>query len=132
VKNGLEILIVDDDAKLLDVLTTLLQMEGHQVTAFTTAQEALLCAKEKPFDLIVTDLRMRRMDGLQMLKVAKLINPALRVVIMTAYSTSETTTEAMRSGAYDYLRKPFKLHELKAILRRVEEEKHQPHMVPQT
>ncbi|MCC6446177.1 MAG: response regulator [Armatimonadetes bacterium] len=124
--NGLDILIVDDDTKLLDVLTTLLQMEGHRMTAYDTAQEALMLAKDKPFDLVITDLRMRRMDGLQLLKVAKLINPDLRVVIMTAYATVDTTVEAMRSGAYDYLRKPFKLNEIKAIIRRVQEEKREP------
>ncbi len=119
---GLDVLLVDDDRSLLEILGTLLQLEGHRVVAVPSAHEGLLKMKEHSFDLVLADLKMPRTTGLDMLRAVREEYPQTRVVIITAYASVDTTVEAMRLGVFDYLPKPFKLAELRRVINRVRDE----------
>lgn len=116
---GLRILLVDDDRSLLDILGSLLQLEGHDVVAVPSAHEGLLKMKESKFDLVLADNKMPRTTGMDMLKVIKEEYPDTKVVIMTAYASVDNTVEAWRLGVFDYLPKPFKLADLRQVIDKV-------------
>lgn len=115
---GIGILIVDDDKALLGVLRSVLETEGHRVEAVPSAYEALPRLEAERYDLVLVDLKMRRMDGLELLEHEQLRRRGTRMVIMTAYPTVDSAVQAMRQGAFDYLVKPFKLAELRAVVER--------------
>lgn len=122
-KKNLCVLLVDDDKSLLDILGTLLELEGHSVVKVSSAHAGLLKMREAEFDLVLVDLKMPRTTGLDMLRVIREERPETKVVIMTAYATVNSTVEAMRLGVFDYLPKPFKLADLRTILRRAQRER---------
>src|SRR5262245_2737486 len=107
------VLVVDDDRLIRELARDTLAAEGFQVTLASSGGEALrLLAAEAPFELVLTDLSMREMDGLQLLEHVKRLHPKCDVVILTAYASLETALEAMRLGAIDYLRKPVRPAEM--------------------
>lgn len=116
---GLRILLVDDDRSLLDILGSLLQLEGHDVVAVPSAHEGLMKMKESRFDLVLADNKMPRTSGMDMLKAIKGEHPDTKVVIMTAYASVDNTVEAWRLGVFDYLPKPFKLADLRQVIEKV-------------
>lgn len=112
----LRILVVEDDEALRDAVTLTLEMAGHQVVAVDGGPAALAAAEGPGFQLVVTDLRMQPMDGLQLLEALRSRLPQLPVLLMTAYGDVGTAVAAMRGGACDFLMKPF---EPDALLERV-------------
>ena len=103
------ILIVDDEKDMLALLKRIISEETeHEVTTETDPVRALELFKEKPFDLVITDLKMPKMDGIKLLESIKKTTPDVSVVILTAFATIETAVEAIRKGAYDYITKPFR------------------------
>ena len=122
-KNSLRVLLVDDDKSLLDILGTLMELEGHDVVKCSSAHAGLLKMRESEFDLVLVDLKMPRTTGIDMLRVIREEHPETKVVIMTAYATVNSTVEAMRLGVFDYLPKPFKLADLRQILKRAQRER---------
>ncbi|MBN2126356.1 MAG: response regulator [Deltaproteobacteria bacterium] len=118
---NLKILIVDDDKKLLSVLKSLLTEEEHDVTAFSDGLEAIARCKEESFDLVITDLMMPGTSGMEVLKEARKIHPETLVILVTGYATLESAIQAIREGAYDYITKPFKLEEIKIVVRNAQE-----------
>jgi two-component system response regulator PilR (NtrC family) len=101
------VLIVDDEPSLCDVLTISLRRAGYEAASATDPAEALKAIEAGGYDVVVQDLRMPRMDGLELLRRIKKSRPETIVIIMTAFSDWDRAVEAMRHGAYDYLRKPF-------------------------
>ncbi len=101
------ILIVDDEQSICDVLQISLRKEGYEVVADTSAKRALERFRKEHFDVVLQDLKMPEMDGIELLRELKKIQEATVVIIMTAYSTWDRAVEAMRLGAYDYIKKPF-------------------------
>lgn len=122
-KKSLRVLLVDDDKSLLDILGTLLELEGHGVVKVPSAHAGLMKMRETEFDLVLVDLKMPRTTGIDMLRVIREERPETKVVIMTAYATVNSTVEAMRLGVFDYLPKPFKLADLRTILNRAQRER---------
>lgn len=112
------ILVVDDEKNYLVVLDALLSEEGYEVTTADSGVKALEILKESDLDLVLTDLKMPLMDGIELLENIKKINPDLPVIMMTAYGTIDTAIEAMKKGAYDYVTKPFQNEELKLNIRK--------------
>ena len=111
------ILIVDDDAVMRDSLKKILKSNSRfSVTVCRDAEEALAKIKESSFDLVITDLKMSKMNGLELVKRIKEHSPQAIVVVMTAYATVETAVAAMKSGAYDYMTKPFSADELELVI----------------
>jgi DNA-binding NtrC family response regulator len=115
------IVIVDDEEKIGILLMADLNDEGHRAVRTTDPKEALRLVREKQPDVLITDLRMAGMDGIQLLKKARAASPNTDVIVMTAYASVETAIVAMREGAYDYLTKPFQTEELLLLISRLEE-----------
>ncbi len=112
------VLVVDDDEGHLSVVKTVIKSWGYDVEGADDGTKAIEKAKERPFGLIVMDVRMAEMSGIEALKVIKEYNPAIPILIMTAYSSVESAVEALKAGAYDYLTKPLDFDVLKLTLER--------------
>jgi two-component system response regulator PilR (NtrC family) len=104
---GRRILIVDDEQSICDVLSISLKKEGYEVASEINPRKALDRFRQQPVDLVLQDLKMPEMDGLELLREVKKLRPETVVIIMTAYSTWDRAVEAMRLGAYAYIKKPF-------------------------
>ncbi|MBU6481398.1 MAG: sigma-54 dependent transcriptional regulator [Nitrospirae bacterium] len=100
------ILVVDDEINIRGALVTMLEKKGHQVRGVATAEEGLEQLEAAPAELVITDLRMPGIGGMEFLRRLKETSPDTEVVVMTAYGSIDTAVEAMRCGAYDYLTKP--------------------------
>jgi DNA-binding NtrC family response regulator len=118
-----QVLILDDEPIVCKRLKPAFQRAGYEVETFTEGQAALARVEEKKFDLIVTDLKMEGLDGLQFLGRVKEVNPKTDFIVITGFATLETAKESFRKGAYDFLAKPFKLSDLMDIVRRLERER---------
>ena len=118
-KKTLTILVADDDATHREVLRTLLEEWGYAVREAVDGEHAVALCREQPFDLVLMDVRMPKKSGLEALKEIKVHNPAVPVLIMTAFSEVAAAVEAIKSGAYDYLTKPLDFEKLKVVLRNV-------------
>ena len=112
------LLIVDDDQVARELLAETLGREGYRVRVAGGGEEALGLAGAEPFDMALVDLRMPDLDGLAVLKQLAMIQPDLPVVILTAFATIETAIAAVNAGAFDYLSKPFRMEEIKLVVRR--------------
>ena len=113
------ILIVDDELSMREFLEILLNGEGYNVDSAANGTEAIKKLKNNHYQLIISDIQMPGMGGLELLKNIKNLSPATEVLMMTAYASTETAVEAMKSGAYDYITKPFKVDEVKLIIKNV-------------
>src|SRR5687767_3616203 len=113
-----KILIVDDQDMMRDSLAATLAREGHEVVAATDGPTAITRLTQGRFDLLISDLKMPKMTGIELLTEAKKIRPEMPVVLMTAFATVQTAVEAMRLGAYDYIQKPFDGEEVKLLVER--------------
>ncbi len=102
------ILIVDDQDSIRDALSKMLIKEGYEVLLAGEGDEALEILRKKKVNVILSDLKMPKMDGVQLLKTSKLIKPEVEVILITAHGTIEKAVSAMKDGAYDFIRKPFK------------------------
>ena len=107
------ILIVDDEDGMRRLLSRVLTREGYETSAVANGAEALRLVASERFDLVVTDIKMPEMDGLQLLAELKEYEPSLPIIVITAYGTIENAVQALRSGAYDYIAKPFENDEIK-------------------
>ena len=121
--NG-RILVVDDDPSLRRVLQVQLEQEGYDVAVTASAQQTLSVLQVRHFDLVITDLRMSGMSGLELLKHARLQYPQTIIIILTAFGTVDTAVDAMKAGAYDYLTKPVHPDEMSVVVRRALEHVH--------
>jgi DNA-binding NtrC family response regulator len=118
------LLVVDDEVPLMNALRDTLTAQGFQVTGVTSGPDALAALRAEPFDLVLSDLMMPGMDGIQLLKAALEIDPDLVGIIMTGQGSVPTAVEAMKVGAFDYLLKPFKLQAVLPVLTRAMEVRH--------
>ncbi len=109
-------LIAEDDDSLRDILREVLQKPTRVIQAYKDGQEAIGALQQSPFDIVITDLRMSGADGLRVLQEAKRSHPDSIVIIMTGYASLDSAIAAIRGGAYDYIRKPFKIDELEIIV----------------
>jgi len=117
------ILVVDDDKGMREFLDIMLTREGYDVRCASNAAEALNTCRKKSYDLILTDLRMPKMDGLEFLKAVKDFSPESLVILITAYASGETAVRAMKEGAYDYIEKNFNIEDLTLTIRNALESK---------
>lgn len=117
--NGAHILLVDDEPLVLRSLSEVLTLAGYTVNTATGGKEALELLKNYTTDIIISDIRMPEMDGIQFLKNIKISSPDTPVILITGYSSIESAVEAMRHGAYDYITKPIQDSEIKILIERV-------------
>jgi two-component system response regulator PilR (NtrC family) len=121
-KHG-DILVVDDERSMREFLGIYLRREGYRVEAAACGNDAIASIKARAFDVILTDLRMPDADGLAILAEAKRSRPDAEVIVVTAFSTTETAIAAMKAGAFDYLTKPFKIDEVGLVVDRAMEKR---------
>lgn len=106
------VLLVDDEKDFLEVLTKRLRKRKLRLVAANSGAEAIRTVQETPIDVVVLDMRMPQMDGLQTLREIKRINPGVEVIMLTGHANVETAVEGMELGAFDYLIKPVDIDEL--------------------
>ncbi len=120
---GRRILVVDDHVEMGRMLQEPLTDEGYEVELATGGAEAIRLVRGRPFDAILTDLRMEEVDGFDVLAAVRAVDPEVPVLLMTAFGNVESAVEAMRRGAWHYFTKPFRLDEVLIYLRRALEER---------
>ncbi|MGB6927590.1 MAG: response regulator, partial [Syntrophobacteria bacterium] len=118
-----KILVVDDEQIARENLEHILKKEGYDVVSVDSGIQALKKLANTDFDLVLTDLKMKQVDGMEVLARTKEQYPDTEVIMITAYATIETAIEAMQKGAYHYISKPYKIEEARLILKRALEKK---------
>lgn len=113
-----KIILVDNEATILNVLSTVLKVEGYEVKTFREVEKAIEHLKSEEFDLLISDIRMSPLNGMDLLKWVRTERPGMSVIMFTAYGSVETAIEAMKLGAFDYVTKPFKMDELLITIQR--------------
>lgn len=111
------VLIVDDEATAVENLAHVCRKEGHEVSTRMTGLGAIEILEKKQFDVILTDLRMEKVGGMDILRRAKELDPETAVVLITGYATLDSAVEAMKAGAFHYIAKPFRLDEVREVVR---------------
>jgi two-component system response regulator HydG len=119
-----KILVVDDEESHRIMLGAVLQEEGYEVVEATDGEEAVRAVEQAPFDLILLDIRMTAMDGIEALTEIRKISPFIPVLMMTAYASVKTAVEALKAGAFEYLTKPLDIEELKILIGKALEHYH--------
>ncbi|MGI8997143.1 MAG: sigma-54-dependent transcriptional regulator, partial [Pyrinomonadaceae bacterium] len=112
------ILVVDDDKPQREILEMILSGEGYEVTTAASGEAALKFAKERRFDLVLTDLKMTGMDGIELLQKLLAYDSSIIVVLLTAHGSIDSAKDALRRGAFDYLEKPYEREALLETIRR--------------
>ncbi len=107
------IIVIDDEEVVCRMTKMVLTKEGYEVETFTDSKKALERIKEKKFDLVITDLKMEDVDGMDILKTVNKLYPDAKVIMITAYATLDTAIEALRGHVFDFFPKPIKIEELK-------------------
>ena len=110
------ILIAEDDRHTLEGLTEILTEEGYKVTGVSNGQQAFDLAQKKNFDLLLTDMKMPKLTGMDLIPKIKHVCPETKIIMMTAFSTVDTAVQAMRDGAFDYITKPIDFNQLLATI----------------
>lgn len=111
------VLVVDDEQIALRNLERIIKKEGYTVVVTQSGPNALKLIEEQIFDVVLTDLKMEKVDGIQILKSCKKLHPDTEVVMITGYATIHSAVESMKHGAYDYITKPFKLDEVRSVVK---------------
>ncbi len=113
-----QVLVVDDEPNLRRVLGAMLNRDGHDVHAAENGEQALALLREHHVDLVITDLRMPKLDGMGLLREVSRLDPGLPVLMLTAHGTVDNAVEALKLGAFDYLTKPFDQAEVRAVVQK--------------
>jgi DNA-binding NtrC family response regulator len=111
-----EILIVDDEPVVGERLSATLRKDGHAVEAYTDPAEALRTVESKTFDIVICDIRMGEIDGLQVMERVLADAPSTKFIMITGYATLELARESLTKGAFDFIAKPFKLGEIRKTI----------------
>ena len=118
-----KILVADDEPSMREFLDIMLKKEGYKVSLASNGEEVSRLIEKDIFDLALLDIRMPKLDGISALKKIKAISPETIVIMITAYASADTAIKAMKEGAYDYITKPFKVEEIKLIIKNALEKK---------
>jgi two-component system response regulator PilR (NtrC family) len=110
------ILIIDDEPSMREFLQIMLHKEGYEVATASNGLEALKQCEKTPFDLVITDIKMPKLSGMEVLHRIKDVNPNTKVIMITAFANLEGAIESMKEGAYDYITKPFKIDDIKLVI----------------
>ena len=119
----ISVLLIDDEIELVKAFRTKLEYEGMEVSVAHTGASGIALLKKRNFDVAILDIRLPDQDGVELLKIAKTIQPTLEVIMLTGYATFETAIQSMKLGAYDYLRKPCELTELSSLIEKAYDKK---------
>jgi DNA-binding NtrC family response regulator len=119
--NGLSILVLDDEPLVGDRLKPALEQDGYHVEAFTDPRLALERLAEKEFDIVLTDIRMENVDGIQILDSVSKMSKRTKVLMITGYATMQLARKAMAKGAFDFIAKPFKIGDIREMVEKAAE-----------
>src|SRR2546425_7116222 len=119
-----KILIVDDDEGVRQVLGQSLHDAGHRVSSAESGEKAIATVREDAFDLVILDMVLPRVDGMEVLKEITTLRPELPVIMITGYASVETAIKAMKMGAVDYIVKPFRMEEVELVVGKALERSH--------
>ncbi|MFA6220677.1 MAG: response regulator [Desulfomonilaceae bacterium] len=116
----LKIMVLDDEPIVCKRLKPALEKQGYEVDTFTQSSDAMERIKDINYDIIITDLKMKGVDGMQLLTEAKQRSPKTEVIVITGFATMETAKESFHKGVFDFIAKPFKLSEIQDVVTRAE------------
>ncbi len=116
----LRILVLDDEPIVVKRLKPAFEKAGYEAETFTDSASALAAFTNKPFDIVITDLKMEGMDGMAFLEQVKTISPKTGCVVITGFATLDTAKESFHKGAFDFVAKPFKLADIMEVVARLE------------
>src|SRR5512143_2254410 len=116
--NSHKIMVIDDEKIGGDMAKLSLEQEGYTVETFLSAEPALARLEQERFDVVVTDYKMKGIDGMEVLRTVKRLHPGVKVIMITAFANLDTAIEALRGDVHDFFPKPVKLKELKASIAR--------------
>ncbi len=114
----LRIMVLDDEPIVCKRLKPALEKLGYEVDTFTQSPEAMLQIQQTSYDIIITDLKMKEIDGMQFLTEAKKRHPGTEVIVITGFATMETAKQSFQKGVFDFIAKPFKLSEIQEVVAR--------------
>lgn len=120
-RKQISILILDDEPIVSKRLTPSLEKKGYEVETFTDSATALKRTHERTFDIVITDLKMEGLDGMQFLTEVKMRSPLTEVIVITGFATMETAKESFQKGVFDFLAKPFKIGEISEVIKKAEQ-----------
>ncbi len=106
------VLLVDDEDTILQSLEILLDSEGHHVWKFRDSQKAADAIRAEPFDLLITDIRMTPLDGIDLMRLAREVQPHMKYIVVTAYASEKTLKQSLALGCVAYIRKPFRMQDV--------------------
>jgi DNA-binding NtrC family response regulator len=118
-KTDKRVVVLDDEPIVCERLKPALEKAGFLVETFTSSQELIDRLAQEHFDVLVTDLKMRKPDGLDVMRFVQQHHPSTKVIIITGFATVETATEALKGGAVDFIAKPFKISQLRDLILKV-------------
>ncbi len=118
-KSGITILVVDDEQMMRDLLQKILSRDGYSVSTAEDGEAALKMLESVSVDIVISDIKMPRLNGFELLRIVKREYPRIAMIMMTAYGDSYTVKDALLLGADEYVSKPFKSHEISLIVERV-------------
>ena len=115
----IRILVVDDEPRICHLIEVLLKREGYQIDVSFSGTDALEMLKKYNYQMLITDLKMPGIDGLELIQKAKEQNPEIRTIMVTGYTTVDTAVQSLRHGVDDYITKPFNIFELKKAVKQI-------------
>lgn len=116
--NHYKVMVIDDEKIVGDMAKMALEQEGYIVETFLNGETALARLKQEKFDMVVTDLKMKGIDGMEILRTVKQLYPETKVIMITAFANLDTAIEALRGDVHDFFPKPVRINELKASIKR--------------
>ena len=115
----IKVLLLDDEPIVVERVKASLEMAGYQVDSFTSSKDVPDILKKVKYDILITDLKMSSPDGMEVLKIAKQLQPEIKAIIITGFATIQTAEFAKKMGAVEFIAKPFKLSQLKETLKEI-------------
>ena len=115
----IKVLLLDDEPIVVERVKASLEMAGYQVDSFTSIKNVTDILKKVKYDILITDLKMSSPDGMEVLKIAKQLQPEIKAIIITGFATIQTAEFAKKMGAVEFIAKPFKLSQLKETLKEI-------------
>ena len=116
----IRILVLDDEPIVCKRLQPALEKKGYVVESFFESREALKRFEQEPFEIVITDLKMKGLNGMQFLTEVKKLSPKTEVIVITGFATMEIAKESFKKGVFDFLAKPFKLREIQDVIQKIE------------
>jgi DNA-binding NtrC family response regulator len=121
-ENKCRLMVIDDEPIVCRRLKQILEKTGYEVDVFNDGINAIKGLEERPYDIIVTDLKMEGVDGMKILETARAKNPGTKVIMITGFAEMETAREAFRKGVFDFISKPVEIDVIKQVISKAEKE----------